>query len=102
MNYKQEVDDDDHLYHLIRGVPTVMISRGVDAAGLDYRPLKPKSFSSVVENGDDENWAYVPKADEYTPLPKTYVEYLIEEDNNIGNPTWDLCSPIEFYEWTKD
>ncbi len=86
-NSKQEVDEDAHLYHLIRGVPTVMISRGVDAAGLDYRPLKPKSFSSVVENGDDENWAHVPKEDEYIPLPRTYIEYLKEEDKYIGHPT---------------
>jgi hypothetical protein len=66
-NSKQEVDEDDHLYHLIRGVLTVMISRGVNALGLDYRPLKPKSFSSVVENGNDKNWAHVPKEVEYTP-----------------------------------
>ncbi len=81
----------------------MMISRGENAVGLDYRPLKPKSISSVVENGDDgEKWAHVPKEDKYTPLPRTMIEYLKVKDKYISHPIWDLCSPCEFYKWTKD
>jgi hypothetical protein len=53
-NSKTEADEDSHLYQLIRGVPTVMISRGENEGGLNYKPLKPKSISSVEEIGDEE------------------------------------------------
>ncbi len=46
-NPKTEIDEELHLYQLIRGVPTVMISRGENEAGLDYRPLKPKSIRGI-------------------------------------------------------
>ena len=46
------LSDDDHLFQLIRGVPTVMISRGGEE-GVDYKPLKPKSISSVDTDRDE-------------------------------------------------
>jgi hypothetical protein len=46
-NSRTEKDEESHLFQLIRGVPTVMISRGENEGGPNYRPLKPKSISSV-------------------------------------------------------
>jgi hypothetical protein len=46
------LSDDDHLFQLIRGVPTEMISRGGDE-GVDYKPLKQKSISSVDTDRDE-------------------------------------------------
>jgi hypothetical protein len=43
---KAEGDEDEHLFRLIRGVPTVMISRGGEDS-IDFKPLQPNSKSSV-------------------------------------------------------
>jgi hypothetical protein len=83
-------EDDSHLFQLIRGVPTVMISRG-EKDGIDFKPLKPKSFSEVgaIEGDEGGSYSHVPTAEE-------------SSDQYQGHPIFDLCSPKEYYLWTKD
>ncbi len=35
------------------------------------------------------------------PLPRTYADFLATASAYSGHPAWDLCSPQEFYLWTK-
>jgi hypothetical protein len=89
-NSKADVDDESHLFQLIRGVPTVMISRGENEDGLNFRPLKPKSISSVEEIGDGEKYAKISRGEhesclsyfpeDFTPLPRTLEEFLKDKD----------------------
>jgi hypothetical protein len=36
-------------------------------------------------------------ADQYTPLPETYEEFLAHPEPYRTHPMWDLLSPIEYY-----
>jgi len=45
-------DDDDHLYQLIRGVPSVVISRGGNE--IDYIPQRPKYKTNVRNDSKDD------------------------------------------------
>jgi hypothetical protein len=38
----------------------------------------------------------------YNPLPRTYAEFKVKASDFIGHPHWDLCSPQEYYTWTRD
>jgi hypothetical protein len=37
----------------------------------------------------------------YNPLPRTYAEFQASASAYSGPPHWDLCSPQEYYTWTK-
>ena len=76
-------NEDDHLYQLIRGSPSVIISRGGNE--VDYKPLKPKYKTNVVED-DSEN----DSEDDGSVFPR-----LNEEDKErIRN----LCSATDKWE----
>ncbi len=52
-------DDDDHLYQLIRGSPSVIISRGGNE--VDYKPQKPKqkTYCEKYNAGSMCSYAYI-------------------------------------------
>ncbi len=36
------------------------------------------------------------------PLPRTYADFLATAPAYSSHPAWDLCSPKEYYLWTKE
>ncbi len=38
---------------------------------------------------------------EYDILPNTWLEFQSQQSRYLNHPMWDLCSPWEYYEWTK-
>ena len=43
----------------------------------------------------------LPSPKDYTPLPRTWDEFQKSQSRFIHHPTWDLCSPQEYYKWTE-
>jgi hypothetical protein len=70
---ENDKDEDDRLYQLIRGVPTVMILRGEDGDTKDFIPINPKSNS-----------------EDYSMRPTTEKEWddLINESNEEDAAFW--------------
>jgi len=71
-----QTEEDDHLYQLIRGVPTVIIARGGNEEGPEFRPLPPQTISRW--DLDDE------------------IDF---EDDEIDFDELDLVSPEKFEAW---
>jgi hypothetical protein len=38
--------------------------------------------------------------EEYEPLPLTWEEFQQKTSNYLNHPLWDMCSTIEYYQWT--
>jgi hypothetical protein len=68
-----------------------------------YPDIKPimKGYDS---DSDDEGapTLHISPPAAYIPLPRTYTEFQATASAYSGHPNWDLCSPKEYYTWTKD
>jgi hypothetical protein len=68
-----------------------------------YPDINPiiKGYGS---DSDDEDALplHISPPEAYTPLPRTYAEFQASASAYSGHPHWDLCSPLEFYSWTKE
>ncbi len=52
------------------------------------------------EDSNTEMTIYQPTRDH--PLPRTYADFLATAPAYSGHPAWNLCSPKEYYLWTKE
>jgi hypothetical protein len=68
-----------------------------------YPDIKPiiKGYDS---DSDDEDALplHISPPEAYTPLPRTCAEFQASASAYSGHSHWDLCSPLEFYSWTKE
>ncbi len=68
-----------------------------------YPDIKPitKGYDSDSDDEDAPPLHISPPA-AYIPLPRTYTEFQATASAYSSHPHWDLCSPKEYYTWTKD
>jgi hypothetical protein len=66
----------------------------------------PENVPPNTDKGDDSDEEPNAEIANYPPtrdpsLPRTYADFLATASAYSGHPAWDLCSPKEFYLWTK-
>jgi hypothetical protein len=100
---QSNTSDDEHLYQLIRGVPTVIIARGENEDGLDYRPLPPQSISNWDLGEDDidiedldlvspekfETWKRIREQEKY----REYLDEVASDNPVMGYRCQDDLTP---------
>jgi hypothetical protein len=92
---QSNISEDEHLYQLIRGVPTVIIAREKNEDGPEYRPLQPQSISNWDLGEEDidiedldlvspqkfETWKIIRDQEKY----REYLSEKIPEDKYVDN-----------------
>ncbi len=72
---------------------------------VDPIPTRQSSQKVSDEECDKQALPFLQMAqpvDYYVPLPRTWLEFQTQSLQYQGHPIWNLCSPKEYYEWTKD
>jgi hypothetical protein len=64
---------------------------------LNHVSPKPRTEQRQTKNPNIQ----FPSPEEYVPLPQTWEDFQTLQ-SQYGHSMWDLCSPQEYYKWTKD
>jgi hypothetical protein len=68
-----------------------------------YPDIKPARKGYNIDSDDEDSQPLsLSPPEAYTPLLRTYAEFQASSSAYSGHPHWNLCSPKEYYIWTKD